>query len=156
MKLEKLTMSLLGATCIFFTSCSSSQNLETGGRLVGKAPSAASRLPNLVQYARPICGTGTAVGVVWGDNNCFPGATVPLGMIQWSPDTEAGDHPAGYSYSDSRISDFSMDHLSGAGCSYGEDFAFMPLLGEVPTSPPDGPMAFAAAFSHSNEITGPG
>src|SRR6202000_1393232 len=85
--------------------------------------------PNLVQYAKPMCGTG-------GDANTFPGAVAPFGMIQWSPDTEAGTRKGGYSDADTRISDFSVDHISGAGCTYGEDFALMPFLGAPPLSPP--------------------
>ncbi|MGH8022467.1 MAG: hypothetical protein ACRED1_02715, partial [Limisphaerales bacterium] len=65
-------------------------------------------------YASPMCGTA-------GGANLFPGAVVPFGMIQWSPDTELGLRKGGYSYDDRRISDFSVDHMSGAGCSYGED-----------------------------------
>ena len=69
----------------------------------------------------------------------YPGATLPFGMIQWSPDTELGQRNGGYSDRDTRISDFSVDHISGAGCSYGEDFAMMPILGAQPSSPPGRP-----------------
>lgn len=104
---------------------------------------------NLTQYALPMCGTAKGA-------NLFPGAVVPFGMIQWSPDTELGLRKGGYSYPDSRISYFSVDHISGAGCSYGEDFGMMPLLGEQPTSAPRLRTAFAASFSHDNEIAKPG
>ncbi len=100
----------------------------------------------VVRYANPMCGTGDF-------NNTFPGADAPFGMIQWSPET--GTHKGGYSYSDSQIWDFSLDHLSGAGCQYGENFAFMPILGTAPTSSP-GRSTFATTFSHSNEIARPG
>ena len=88
-------------------------------------PAAASSLLNLVQYAKPMCGTADGA-------NCFPGAVAPFGMIQWSPDTEAGRHTGGYAYADARISDFSVDHVSGTGCNYGENFAIMPILGAEP------------------------
>ena len=101
------------------------------------------------QYALPICGTA-------GDANLFPGATLPFGMIQWSPDTEVGRHLSGYAYNDKRISDFSVEHMSGAGCSYGEDFGMMPILGEEPAQPPQNRASFAAKFSHQNEIAKPG
>ena len=92
--------------------------LQAGGQSIRQgAPSALSpSAPNLVQYAKPMCGTT-------GDANTFPGAVAPFGMIQWSPDTEAGMREGGYSDRDTRISDFSLDHISGAGCDYGEDFA---------------------------------
>ena len=62
----------------------------------------------------------------------------------------------GYSDTDTRISDFSVDHMSGAGCSYGEDFAMMPIIGGEPSSPPDMRTAFASSFSHTNEVASPG
>ncbi len=112
------------------------------------------RLENLVQYVNPMCGTGN-YPAQWGDNNLFPGAVMPFGMIQWSPDTGAGVKPGGYSYYDRRISGFSLDHLSGAGCPDGGNFSFMPVLG--PGQPPNGNrMAFATHFQHDHEIARPG
>lgn len=106
-------------------------------------------LQNLVRYADPMCGTD-------GKAFTFPGAVAPFGMIQWSPDTEAGQRKAGYSAQDSRISGFSLTHVSGAGCSYGEDFQFMPLLGKPVVSPGKNRTALAARFSHANEVARPG
>ena len=145
MKLKNLTVNLLGMTCLLLTSCSTQRNLQAGGHV---APSASSA-PNLVQYAKPMCGTT-------GDANTFPGAVTPFGMIQWGPDTEAGMRAGGYSGRDKRISGFSLDHISGAGCNYGEDFQFMPILGPEPTPPNGSRTAFAASFSHTNEIAKPG
>src|SRR5258707_242897 len=79
-------------------------------------------LQDLVRHANPMCGTD-------GKAFTFPGAVAPFGMIQWSPDTEGGARKGGYSVQDSRISGFSLDHISGAGCAYGEDFQIMPLPG---------------------------
>lgn len=104
---------------------------------------------DLTQYASPMCGTA-------GGANLFPGVVMPFGMMQWSPDTEMGMRKGGYSYQDQRISDFSVEHMSGAGCSYGEDFGMMPFLGDEPIDPPQDRTAFAAAFSHENEIAKPG
>ena len=112
------------------------------------------RTENLVQYAHPLCGTGN-YPAQWGDNNLFPGAVMPFGMIQWSPDTGAGTKPGGYSYYDNQISGFSLDHLSGAGCSDGGNFSFMPILD--PGQAPNGNrMAFATAFRHDHETAQPG
>ena len=91
-------------------------------------PAPAYALQNLMQYAKPMCGTAA-------DGDLYPGATAPFGMIQWSPDTGPGQHCGGYAYEDSRICGFSLDHLSGAGCTYGGNFAFMPVLGAVTVSP---------------------
>lgn len=104
---------------------------------------------DLTQYASPLCGTA-------GGANLFPGPVMPFGMIQWSPDTEMGTRKGGYSYDDSRISDFSVEHMSGAGCSYGEDFGMMPLAGSAPSMPPENRATFASTFSHQNETAKPG
>ena len=48
-----------------------------------------------------------------GGGNTFPGASLPFGMIQWSPDTTIGGW---YRYSQAKIYGFSLTHLSGAGC----------------------------------------
>ena len=104
---------------------------------------------DLTQYALPLCGTD-------GGANLFPGAVMPFGMIQWSPDTELGNRKCGYSYLDKRISDFSVDHMSGAGCSYGEDFGMMPISGAIPAAPPEKRTTFAANYSHDNETATPG
>jgi predicted alpha-1,2-mannosidase len=104
---------------------------------------------NLLPYANPMCGTAA-------DANTFPGAVAPFGMIQWSPDTEAGMRPGGYYFDDKRISGFSLEHISGAGCRYGEDFQFMPLLGADQAPPKGDRTAFAAPFSHSHETAKPG
>jgi predicted alpha-1,2-mannosidase len=57
------------------------------------------------------------------DGNTFPGATLPFGMIQWSPDTR----PDGwYHYGDKTLRGFSLTHISGAGC---------PMYGDVPILP---------------------
>ena len=112
------------------------------------------KLEDLVQYANPICGTGN-YPAQWGDNNLFPGAVMPFGMIQWSPDTGAGTKPSGYSYYDTQISGFSLDHLSGAGCPDGGNFSFMPIL-DAGQAPNGNRMAFATAFRHDHEIAQPG
>lgn len=130
---------------LIVTSCTTSQKCKN----CPAAPTGYA-LQNLVQYAKPMCGTGIfpAYG---GDNNLFPGAVAPFGMIQWSPDTGTGTRAGGYAYFDNQISGFSLDHLSGAGCLDGGNFSFMPILrmGE----PPNGNrLAFAATFSHTNEV----
>ncbi|HXW34829.1 MAG TPA: hypothetical protein VEJ87_09650, partial [Acidimicrobiales bacterium] len=69
----------------------------------------------------PFAGTGTGP-VSPGAVGEFPGADLPFGMIQWSPDTTPeGILGNGYAYSDSHISGFSLTHLSGSGCPTYED-----------------------------------
>jgi predicted alpha-1,2-mannosidase len=101
-------------------------------------------------------GTGTARNVAAGDNNTFPGAVMPFGMMQWSPDSEDGKHRGGYWDQDKRISDVSLDHLTGTGCHYGADFAFMAFPGDQPTAPPASRTTYATTYSHTNEVAKPG
>jgi predicted alpha-1,2-mannosidase len=76
-------------------------------------------------YVDPFIGTG-------GHGHTFPGATVPFGMVQFSPDTRMNDWDgcSGYHTSDHTILGFSTTHLSGTGCSDYGDFRFMPFAGE--------------------------
>ena len=146
-----LVLSGASLVALAVTSCSTYQKSEAG---YGTESTAA--FPDLVQYAKPMCGTGTAINTEGGDNNTFPGAVAPFGMVQWSPDTDNGMHRGGYGVNDKTIGDFSVDHLSGTGCHYGADFAFMPIPGQQPASPPVAHNTFAVPFSHAKEIAKPG
>src|SRR5689334_770647 len=80
-----------------------------------------SQTPSYTKYVDPFIGTG-------GHGHTFPGATLPFGMVQLSPDTrlEGWDGCSGYHYSDSIIYGFSHTHLSGTGIADYCDFLFMP------------------------------
>src|SRR6187402_713725 len=117
--------------------------------MVGR--SACSRLPMSRNACRPaganplrrsIIGTGA-------HGHTFPGAIVPFGMVQLSPDTRltGWDGCSGYHYSDSRIYGFSHTHLSGTGISDYGDILLMPTVGEVALTN----AKYAAGFSHANE-----
>ena len=108
-----------------------------------------------VQYAKPMCGTDQYPGQ-GGNNNCFPGAVAPFGMIQWSPDTETTNHKSDACPRDKHIIDFSFSIIASALAIYGEDFAMMPIVGAEPTAPPESRTSFAVAFSHDHEIARPG
>lgn len=97
----------------------------------------------------------------FGRGATFPGATVPFGMVQWSPDTTTPPgHLDGYRYSDHHLTGFSLTHLSGAGCSLYGDFPFMPTTEPLRGSPQgtDGRFAgkFQPGFSHAHESARPG
>ena len=83
-------------------------------------PSSDRTLPGLVDdpagLVDPMDGTGTGA-VTPGTIAEFPGADLPFGMIQWSPDTvpDRVGSGGGYSYADSAINGFSLTHLSGVG-----------------------------------------
>ncbi|MCC6397138.1 MAG: GH92 family glycosyl hydrolase, partial [Bacteroidetes bacterium] len=95
----------------------------------------------LVRYVDPFIGTG-------GHGHTYPGATVPSGMIQISPDSRNGtwDGCAGYHYSDSTLLGFSHKHLSGTGMGDLGDLLLMPTHARGAA-----PAYFPARFSHERE-----
>src|SRR6185295_17234964 len=80
---------------------------------------------DLTRYVNPFIGTA-------GHGHTFPGAIVPFGMVQLSPDTRltGWDGCSGYHYSDSAIYGFSHTHLSGTGISDYGDILLMPSVGQ--------------------------
>ena len=95
------------------------------------------------------------------DGHTFPGATVPFGMIQLSPDTAMPDFKhaynwaAGYQYGDSSIMGFSHTHFSGSGHSDLGDVLVMPITGDVrlkPSDPARPGSGYRSRFSHDSEV----
>ena len=115
---------------------------------------------NPVQYVRPIIGTEKM-------GHTYPGATVPFGMVQLSPDTDTIPYEmngkynpdvykycAGYQYTDRTITGFSHTHFSGTGHSDLGDFLIMPSTGPLQLNPgtADHPEnGYRSRFSHANE-----
>ncbi|MCK4919950.1 MAG: GH92 family glycosyl hydrolase [Bacteroidales bacterium] len=96
-----------------------------------------------------------------GHGHTFPGATMPHGMVQLSPDTRTlgWDACAGYHYSDNSILGFSHTHLSGTGIGDYGDILFMPYTGDVsalPGSPENPDEGYRSRFNHSSEVSSPG
>jgi predicted alpha-1,2-mannosidase len=120
----------------------------------------AQTTPNLVQYVKPIIGTQRM-------GHTYPGATVPFGMVQLSPDTDTipfsvngkynpdvYKYCAGYQYDDATIVGFSHTHFSGTGHSDLGDFLVMPTVGPLQLNPGianDPASGYRSAFSHQNE-----
>lgn len=97
----------------------------------------------------PFVGTsGTAQG---GPIDTYPGASLPFGMIQWSPDTPSEPAGGGYAYTDHRILGFGLTHLSGPGCSVMGDVDILPT-----SAPVRHPWSQSAVFSHAGEVAHPG
>jgi predicted alpha-1,2-mannosidase len=101
------------------------------------------------RYVNPFIGTG-------GHGHTFPGAIVPFGMVQLSPDTRltGWDGCSGYHYSDSKLYGFSHTHLSGTGISDYGDILLMPTVGtDFLDALNDGRSApsYASPFQHRNE-----
>jgi predicted alpha-1,2-mannosidase len=135
--------------------------MHTPARANANSPVAPS--PDLAQYVNPFVGTGNSpLPDYLGGNasgNTFPGATLPFGMVQFSPDTERGfgkDERGSYLYHDTAIRGFSLTHLSGPGCPVFGDVPFMPVVGALNVSPAAGPNAYNAKFSHERESASPG
>lgn len=108
----------------------------------------------LTDYVNPFVGTDA-------HGHTFPGASLPFGMVQLSPDTdtEGWDWCSGYHYSDNSIIGFSHTHLSGTGCGDYGDILFMPITGKLKTSPgtKDNPdSGYRSRFSHTKETAKPG
>src|SRR3954467_5193418 len=82
----------------------------------------------------------------------FPGAVVPFGMVQNSPDTTGPFAYGGYDWTDASIRGFSLVHLSGPGVKKGGDIPFMPTLGPAT----DDPNQYASPFDHARESAEPG
>lgn len=113
---------------------------------------------NLTQYVNPFIGTspgGSHFGFSGDSGDTFPGATYPMGMVQWSPDTTS-NLPGGYYYPDATIKGLSLTHFSGRGCTAYQDIPFMPYIGAVTVSPATNPSRYYSSFSHSNESAHPG
>lgn len=98
-------------------------------------------------YVNPFIGTGAVEGGLSGNN--YPGATVPFGMVQLSPDTDQAPdwyNASGYDYNDSVIHCFSHTRLSGTGASDLIDIALFPTTCNATSS----------RFSHHDEAASPG
>lgn len=102
---------------------------------------------NNTQYVNPFIGTG-------GHGHTYPGAVLPHGMVQLSPDTrlEGWDGCSGYHYSDDYIYGFTHTHLSGTGCSDYGDILLMPMTG----IPSPNNKIYGSKFLHANEKASPG
>lgn len=99
------------------------------------------------RWVNPFIGTG-------GHGHTYPGASMPFGMMQLSPDTRMADWDgsSGYHYSDSVIYGFSHTHLSGTGVADYCDLLLMPFTGEAQWQKE----AYRSTFSHQNEKAAPG
>jgi len=88
-----------------------------------------------------------------GGGNTFPGAAMPFGMVQWSPDTNTQGF---YYYEQKNIHGFSMTHISGVGCPIFADVPVLPWTGEFAISPGKDRKMYAVPFDHSTEQAQPG
>jgi predicted alpha-1,2-mannosidase len=139
---------VLSATAAAFSGCGGHVSTSTIHPNVASIP-----LPGGPSaFVDPFMGTGVGGSSV-GSINTFPGADVPFGMLQWSPDT-APDRTSGggYAYRDTSISGFSLTHLSGPGCPVYGDIPILPFVGAITGDP----ATMRSPFSHRAEVAHPG
>jgi predicted alpha-1,2-mannosidase len=123
-----LTAAVLGLAPVALTATASP---------AGAAPAAVTDPAALVN---PLIGTSGAV-------DDFPGADVPFGMVQWSPDTPNRPAGGGYEYNDRTVTGFSLTHVSGPGCGAAGDVPILPTSGAIPADPD----AATLPLDHSTE-----
>jgi predicted alpha-1,2-mannosidase len=135
---SKLTLVLIALT--LFLGCNNSSSITK-----------AKKDQPLINYVNTFIGTG-------GHGHTYPGATLPYGMMQLSPDTrlEGWDGCSGYHYSDEYIYGFSHTHLSGTGISDYGDVLLMPTTEHNFNNGANGKKGYRAHFSHDNETAEPG
>jgi predicted alpha-1,2-mannosidase len=123
MKSRRVLIALVAATAVAMAFIAAAPPIAYDGepRLV----------TNPVEHVDTLIGTGTG-GETVGEINNFPGASVPFGMVQYSPDTV--DNYAGYNYDNSRSTGFSMTHAS-VGCAAFGDISMLPTTTALGTQP---------------------
>ena len=144
---QKVRLALLASvfpvTCLVLTGC---QQQTASSPLTTADP---------LQWVNPLIGTD-------GKGKTYPGATVPYGMVQLSPDNgrSGWDWISGYFYPDTQIAGFSHLHLSGTGAGDLYDISFLPFSGDffqtLPAAGGKDARVRTERFSHSNEKASPG
>ena len=142
------------AAVVPLVACSGAETDLAPAPVSDPPPVSSSAGDGLAQWVDPFIGTADSdspdpVGGGKGGST-FPGAALPFGLVQWSPDTTLAE-PAGYNRASNEILGFSLTHLNGAGCSALRDFPVFASL-EMPA-----PLSYpSATFAHENERASPG
>jgi len=132
--------------------------------IISLLPTNAQKTTNYISYVNPLVGTQNM-------GHTYPGATVPFGMVQLSPETDTVpyelygkynedvyDYCSGYQYDDKTIVGFSHTHFSGTGHSDLGDFLIMSTTGALQLNPgtADHPeKGYRSRFLHKNEVAEP-
>jgi predicted alpha-1,2-mannosidase len=137
------------------TTCS----VTSTGRLSDcQRPVAKSALPsgakNSATVNQPVSDLASIVDArTWttGGGNTFPGAEVPYGMVQWSPDTLPDRNAGGgYSYTDTTLTGYALTHVSGPGCGAAGDVPILPVTGALPSG--TDPNNVTTPITHTGEV----
>ncbi|MDZ7871654.1 MAG: GH92 family glycosyl hydrolase [Rheinheimera sp.] len=140
----KLSSTALGfAAALTLGACSSPAETP--------AQTAVAASNDVLPYVDPFIATG-------GHGHAFPGAVVPFGMVQLSPDNKSKgwDWTSGYHYSDSELLGFSHTHLSGTGVGDLLDILVLPFHGDYAASLKSPAGRPVATYSHADEQARPG
>ena len=112
--------------------------------LIVPAHLASAAVSDPASLVNPLLGTSNGA-------NDFPGADVPFGMLQWSPDTASRALGGGYTYGSPTITGFSLTHMAGPGCGAYGDVPIMPTTGAI-----SNPGSASSSYTHTNESASPG
>ncbi|MCL4448632.1 MAG: GH92 family glycosyl hydrolase [Actinobacteria bacterium] len=150
---------LVGLVAVFLLSWLSTK-FASPSLTIPTVGSDTALVKNPANLVNPLIGTGSTTHITKGSYfapgtqhiDTFPGASMPFGMIQWSPDTPSRPDGGGYYYKDSSILGFSLTHVSGPGAPMGGDIPILPTTGAL-----DGDPQFTEmAFSQRHETAKPG
>lgn len=111
---------------------------------------------HFVNQVNPFIGTG---GLGWSEGRCYPGATIPYGMVQLSPENRDDLWTGYYRYDLSTIKGFSHTHISGSGISEGADITIAPTVGDirfVPGEPDKINSGYRSRYTKTTEKASPG
>ncbi len=140
----KISSTALGfAAALTLGACSSPAETPAKAAVIASA--------EVLQYVDPFIATG-------GHGHAFPGAVVPFGMVQLSPDNKSKgwDWTSGYHYSDTELLGFSHTHLSGTGVGDLLDILVLPFHGDYAASLKSPAGRPVATYSHADEQARPG
>lgn len=143
------TRLVAGVTATLIVAGCASTATQTADISATQSPSGVDKA--LLDYVDPFIGTG-------GHGHTFPGALVPFGMVQISPDnpSKGWDWTSGYHYSDNVLVGFSHTHLSGTGVGDLLDVLFMPFRGEYTQRKRDEKGRIFTHYDHENETASAG
>ena len=103
-----------------------------------------------VSFVADPASTVNTLVMTTGGGNDFPGADVPFGMVQWSPDSPNGsrDDGGGYDYNSTATRGFALTHMAGPGCGAMGDLPVLPMTGALPSGDPG---VHTEPLSHNGE-----
>jgi predicted alpha-1,2-mannosidase len=124
--------------------------IGVGPPAIAAAPSRAAgrSAPHAALVSDPASLVNTRVLATGGPND-FPGADVPFGLVQWSPDTVNRADGGGYNAGDTQFRGFGLTHIAGPGCGAMGDVPILPMTGGLPGGDPG---SHVEPFTHSGEM----